>query len=225
MEAKEKRHNLEEAIAEHWDGDPLIPLAHAILETGWFLHVPNNNYWGIKGAGEVLDTLEVEDGETIEVKASFRKYPNAEEALLDYIALIKDKWSWAWKNRTNHRTFFKEMKAKRQWATDPYYQWKLNTVYKKINKEAKEKTIVIAKVETKREGVREVKPVLKRLARGVLAACAVWITADLWPYAQEILMDNPQYGGIAVAAIMAGGKFARGKLYAKYPKVAEWFPV
>lgn len=67
--------------------------------------------------------------------------------------------------------------------------------------------------------------ILKRLARGVLATVAVWTTADLWPYAQELLLANPQYGGLAIAVLMSGGKAARVRLYEKYPKIAEWFPV
>jgi len=69
------------------------------------------------------------------------------------------------------------------------------------------------------------KPVLKRLARGILATVAVWLTADLWPYASDQIMANPEYGALAVAVLMSVGKAARGKLYAKYPKIAEWFPV
>jgi len=63
-----------------------IIIAQSALETGWGLHAPNNNYFGIKAAGgPQLDTLEEDPPGTVrKTKASFATYPDPRASFIGY---------------------------------------------------------------------------------------------------------------------------------------------
>lgn len=64
---------------------PEIILGQAALETGWGAHAPGNNYFGIKGPGQVLMTKEAGPGGALHSEqASFRGYRTVEDSFKDY---------------------------------------------------------------------------------------------------------------------------------------------
>jgi flagellar protein FlgJ len=73
---------------------PRILLAQAALETGWGRSVVGNNVFGIKASpawqGSEVTTMthEVEAGQMVPRKASFRAYPSLDAAVQDYVALV-----------------------------------------------------------------------------------------------------------------------------------------
>jgi len=68
--------------------DPRIILAQSALETGWGRRAPNNNYFGIKGAGAVQATTEFVNGIPVPVRDSFRTYQSPAESFRGYASFI-----------------------------------------------------------------------------------------------------------------------------------------
>lgn len=64
--------------------------AQTAQETGYGRHAPNNNYFGIKGAGGTQTTQEFENGQWVTKQASFRGYASMEDSVADYIKFLKD---------------------------------------------------------------------------------------------------------------------------------------
>jgi hypothetical protein len=65
--------------------DPRIILAQSAIETGYGKHVPNNNYFGIKGEGGApQQTLEFINGKMTPTQANFRGYDNPEASFTGY---------------------------------------------------------------------------------------------------------------------------------------------
>jgi Mannosyl-glycoprotein endo-beta-N-acetylglucosaminidase len=65
--------------------DPRIILAQAALETGWGKHAPDNNFFGIKGQGRKMKTLEADGhGGFVQIVDSFRGYPSPEASFIGY---------------------------------------------------------------------------------------------------------------------------------------------
>jgi hypothetical protein len=67
---------------------PHLILAQAALESGWGKHAPGNNYFGIKGPGQVLDTKEQGATGLYNTRDSFRKYESPEHSVDDYANFI-----------------------------------------------------------------------------------------------------------------------------------------
>ena len=63
-------------------------LAIPANETGWGQAVQGNNYFGIKGPGQVSKTWEVENGQRQDTQASFRTYGSPIESMRDFASLI-----------------------------------------------------------------------------------------------------------------------------------------
>lgn len=64
---------------------PEIILAQTALETGWGAHAPGNNYFGIKGPGQVLQTKEADSsGALVGQTASFAGYQTPEASFNAY---------------------------------------------------------------------------------------------------------------------------------------------
>ncbi len=68
-------------------------VAQAALESGWGVHTPCNNLFGIKaygwsGATQLLDTIECIDGKTIKIKDTFRAYSSWNQSVDDHTAFI-----------------------------------------------------------------------------------------------------------------------------------------
>ncbi len=74
--------------------------AHASLETGSGGHMYNYNFGGIKGAGPTgatarCRTKEVIDGREVTVRDGFRAYGTLDEGALDYVKLMRGRFSGA----------------------------------------------------------------------------------------------------------------------------------
>ena len=65
--------------------DHRIILAQAALETGWGKHAPDNNYFGIKGQGRKLKTLEADGhGGFVQIEDSFRGFASPQASFIGY---------------------------------------------------------------------------------------------------------------------------------------------
>ncbi len=64
-------------------------MAQAALESGHGRSAPGNNYFGIKGPGQILDTWEDGPNGPYKTKASFRTYKDPGESMKDYVAILK----------------------------------------------------------------------------------------------------------------------------------------
>ncbi len=70
--------------------DPRVVLAQTALETGFGKSAPGNNYFGVKGPGQVLGTQEADaSGNLVPTQDSFRIYPNAQASTQGYIDVMK----------------------------------------------------------------------------------------------------------------------------------------
>lgn len=70
-----------------------ILLSQSALETGFGLHAPHHNYFGIKSFGKKpafqAKTTEYEGEKKIKITASFRRYAHLGESIQDYLSLMK----------------------------------------------------------------------------------------------------------------------------------------
>lgn len=67
---------------------PEIIFAQAALESGYGLHHPQNNYFGIKGAGDALQTTEFVNGVAQHVAASFAGFAGMADSVAGYSSFI-----------------------------------------------------------------------------------------------------------------------------------------
>jgi flagellum-specific peptidoglycan hydrolase FlgJ len=70
--------------------DPRLVLAQAALETGWGQHAPNNNLFGIKGAGPAQKTWEDGPNGPYQTTATFKAYKDPGESFDDYGRLLQN---------------------------------------------------------------------------------------------------------------------------------------
>lgn len=81
-------------IADKYDFDYKMLLAHAALESDWGRKAPGNNYFGIKAGkywkGKTIDivTHEYIDGKRIKIIDKFRAYDSIADSIEDYCKLI-----------------------------------------------------------------------------------------------------------------------------------------
>jgi len=68
--------------------DPRLIVAQAALESNWGKSAPGNNYFGIKGQGNILPTTEVVNGQPTKVSASFRKYQSPSDSVNGYADFV-----------------------------------------------------------------------------------------------------------------------------------------
>lgn len=113
--------------------DPDILLAQAALETGWGKHAPGNNFFGIKGEGQTLQTQEVVNGKTQTVNANFKGYENAAQSFQSYVDHIKNDPRYAQALAMAHdpEEYVKALQEA-GYATDPNYAKKIMSIYKRI---------------------------------------------------------------------------------------------
>lgn len=111
---------------------PLVILAQAAHESAWGKKAPGNNFFGIKGAGQIFATHENVGGKNVATKASFRKYANPLESFLDWARLIISNPRYA--SVVNASTPAEQIAAlgKSGYATDPKYATKLLDVANQI---------------------------------------------------------------------------------------------
>jgi hypothetical protein len=68
--------------------DPRVIIAQAALETGYGTKVSGNNYFGIKGPGQVLSTREQGPNGLYSTQQSFRSYPSLDASVQDWANLV-----------------------------------------------------------------------------------------------------------------------------------------
>ena len=100
---------------------PSVTLSQAILETGWgrsTLATRYHNWFGIKGKGTVLPTLEYTG---IPTTASFRTWSSPEEGVRAYAEVLRRdrRYAAAWTVWPDGRAFVHAIAGR--WATNPDY--------------------------------------------------------------------------------------------------------
>lgn len=113
--------------------DPRIILAQAANETGYGAHAPGNNYFGIKGPGQTLQTTEVVDGQSVPQAASFRGYDSPAASFGDYAAFLNKNPRYA--PMRNAQGLDAQVSALGQsgYATDPDYAAKVGKIAHSID--------------------------------------------------------------------------------------------
>jgi len=126
-------------VSEKIGLDPRLLIAQAALETGWgkfIMHdekgqashnlfgIKSNNGW--KGDAVSINTLEVEKGEFVKKKESFRMYQNFEESFKDFINFIESnpRYQSAIDSANDSKTFVQSLQSA-GYATDPNYANKI----------------------------------------------------------------------------------------------------
>lgn len=95
-------------------------LGQAALESNWGQSAPGNNYFGIKGQGQVQPTQEYEGGRMVSKDQSFRAYDSPAHSFQDYSTLLgKDRYQGA-VDTNDISQFFRGLKEG-GYATDPRY--------------------------------------------------------------------------------------------------------
>jgi hypothetical protein len=105
--------------------DPRLIMAQTALETGYGKHVPDMNYFGIKGgSGAPVETTEVINGKTTRVMDRFRGYKSAQESFDDYAKFMMGDRYKGTREAKGLEAQIAEL-AKSGYATDPEYGAKL----------------------------------------------------------------------------------------------------
>ena len=123
--------------------DPKILIAQAALETGWGEHIihnekglPSFNLFGIKnseswkGESVKINTLEVESGEFVKRKESFRSYENFEKSFEDIVNFISEnpRYKEAMEVVSDAKKFIQSVQDA-GYATDPDYANKIMSIF------------------------------------------------------------------------------------------------
>jgi flagellar protein FlgJ len=130
------------AAARELGVDPDTIIAHAALETGWGRSMPaaangqsSFNLFGIKAGGSwsgsavASRTREFTAGRMSEVSAGFRSYDSPDQAMQDYVRLLKDnpRYAGALGTGSDVQAFARALQ-RGGYATDPDYAAKLTAV-------------------------------------------------------------------------------------------------
>ena len=112
-----------QAMEAKYGIDWRIPVAQAILETGWGQYNRHWNLWGMRYEGPA--------GRDAEGYALFHDQWEAIEA---YIYNVRKHHQTAWEVRNDPQKFFQEIQSQRKpntgaWAEDPQYTQKLNRIF------------------------------------------------------------------------------------------------
>lgn len=132
-----------EKSAKKMNVDPRILLAQAALETGWgkfIMHdgkgTSSNNLFGIKGNNNwqgdqvKINTLEVEKGELVKQKESFRMYQSFEKSFDDYVEFLNanPRYQKALSVVDDLKNYTQSLQ-KAGYATDPDYASKIMRIF------------------------------------------------------------------------------------------------
>ena len=123
-----------EILAKQIEKDFGIPykvtLAQTVLETGGFEHIPDGNFFGIKGGnGPLLATKESRNGRLVPEMASFRSYGSMADSFYDYARFLTKtgpggtphgRYAGAFAYKDNPREFLRAVHAA-GYATDEKY--------------------------------------------------------------------------------------------------------
>jgi len=112
--------------------DPRIIAAQAAHESAWGKHAPGNNFFGIKGPGQMLGTHEEIGGHNVSVMASFRKYPSMAEGVAGYADFINHNRRYEpFKNAGGLENQLREL-GRSGYATDSHYAEKIGAIAGRI---------------------------------------------------------------------------------------------
>lgn len=112
--------------------DPRIIAAQAAHESAWGKHAPGNNFFGIKGPGQMLGTHEEVGGHNVSVMASFRKYPSMAEGVAGYADFINHNRRYEpFKNAGGLENQLREL-GRSGYATDSHYAEKIGAIAGRI---------------------------------------------------------------------------------------------
>lgn len=120
--AKAIAKDIEEKFGIPWE----VTVAQTALETGMGKHAPNNNFFGIKGFGELLKTTEVVNGKAITITDSFSKYNSPVDSFMAYARLLTTSPRYRpiieehRKNPMTPKDFLQKI-ISAGYATDPHY--------------------------------------------------------------------------------------------------------
>ena len=137
FETKNFKHDMEivakkvgEAFNLPWE----VIYAQAGLETGYGKHVPNGNYFGIKGGSSKFSTREYINGKWITINDSFRGYSSMYDSAIGYAKFILTNRRYRkavieYRKTKNAKDFLERIKQA-GYATDPNYVAKVSSVFK-----------------------------------------------------------------------------------------------
>lgn len=114
-----------QAISQATGLDPKLVLAQSALETGYGASAPGNNYFGIKGQGQVLPTQEAGPNGMVGTRDSFRTYPDVGASAADYAQFLKTNSRYAPVLQAQGLDAQIDAMGKSGYATDPNYAAKL----------------------------------------------------------------------------------------------------
>lgn len=127
-DARNMAKKIEEVFGIPWE----VTYGQAALETWFGKHAPNNNYFGIKGAGGTFHTKEFINGEWIIANDSFRGYASMEESFIGYAQFLHEnpRYKNAFLHKDDPKSFLEEIKHA-GYATDPAYVSKIENIWEK----------------------------------------------------------------------------------------------
>jgi len=133
-----------ESVSERTGVDPRLVLAQAALETGYGRSAPGNNFFGIKShgraGGQDLMTTEVEGGETVRKRQSFRGYDDPSESFSDYADFLLENPRYRDVLQAESLPEQIEEMGRSGYATDPDYATKLSQIAGRFTGAAPEMT-------------------------------------------------------------------------------------
>lgn len=112
--------------------DPYMIIAQSAHETGWGKHVPDFNYFGIKGNGSSKPTREYLNGQWVTVNAPFRGYANMEESVNGYRDFLLRNTRYQRALQAQDAMGFLQGLYDAGYATDPNYVSSVGSIYRKI---------------------------------------------------------------------------------------------
>lgn len=108
--------------------DPRLIFAQSALETGWGASAPNNNYFGIKGAGGTQTTREYINGTWVTIKDSFKGYSSMGDSVSGYVDFILGNKRYKPLLSANGLDAQLDALGASGYATDPKYTSKLRSI-------------------------------------------------------------------------------------------------
>lgn len=120
-----------QSVGQQTGIDPNIIIAQSALETGWGSSVPNNNYFGIKGNGASLSTIEYIGGEPVTVSQGFAGYSGIAQSFAGYANLMSGSRYSDVRNATTVAGQIAALGAS-GYATDPNYASKISSIVGKL---------------------------------------------------------------------------------------------
>lgn len=108
--------------------DPRLIFAQSALETGWGSSAPNNNYFGIKGAGGTQTTREYINGTWVTIKDSFKGYSSMADSVSGYADFILGNKRYKPMLSANGLDAQLSALGASGYATDPKYTSKLQSI-------------------------------------------------------------------------------------------------